>query len=462
MAYNAVEATAQGRLVGMINLERWPKVKELREKLNGKAKAEPEYRFYLLIDKVYRKDFLEAAYTQCRANDGAPGVDKKTFADIEAEGEERYLAELSEELKTGRYKPQPVRRVLIPKAGQPGQYRKLGIPTIKDRVVQQAVKLLLEPIFEADLTDNAYGYRANKSAHEAIQAVNEALRSGQVEVVDADLSKYFDTIPHAELMQSVERRIADKKVLWLIRSWLKAPVHETNKRGKVAISGGKKTKQGTPQGGVISPLLANIYFRRFLLAWRKWGLEKKYKSRIINYADDFVILTRGWARPAIDEARRILKAIGLTLNEEKTRVCQAWNESFNFLGYTFGRQHTQKGRMYLGKKPSKEGVAKYRETIRQLTATDQTSKDAKTVAESLNRVTRGYWNYYSLGTTAKLRSDLDKHLWERMRIWAKRKHAHPGKRKGCDKTRGKQLWAKVKAAQALLVYARNLPRPQYA
>lgn len=443
----------------MISLERWPKVKELREKLNGKAKAAPEYRFYLLYDKVYRRDFLEAAYAQCRANAGAPGVDGKTFADIEAYGVERYLAELAEELKERRYEPQPVRRVLIPKAGQPGKFRPLGIPTIKDRIVQQSVKLLLEPIYEADFTDNAYGYRAGKSAHDAINDVNAALRSGHVDVVDADLSKYFDTIPHDQLMQSVERRIADRKVLWLIRRWLKVPVHEVHERGKVVITGGKKTKQGTPQGGVISPLLANIYFRRFLVAWEKFGYDRKYQSRIVNYADDFVILTRGCARSALDAARHILERIGLTLNAEKTRTCLAWEEPFNFLGYTFGRLYSQGGKSYLGQKPGQKGVAKYRETIRQLTAPDQTSKSARTVAAALNRVTQGYWNYYCLGTTAKLRGDLDKYLWDRMRIWAKRKHAHPRKRKGCIKSRGKQLWAKVKEAQALLVYSQTLSSP---
>ena len=280
-----------------------------------------------------------------------------------------------------------------------------------------------------------------------------------MDVVDADLSKYFDSIPHDQLMQSVERRIADRKVLGLIRRWLKVPVHEVNERGKVVITGGKKTKQGTPQGGVISPLLANIYFRRFLVAWEHFGFGKKYKARIVNYADDFVILSRGCAQPALDAARHILNRIGLTLNAEKTRTCRAWEEPFNFLGYTFGRLYSQGGGTYLGQKPGKKGVAKYRETIRQLTAPDQTSKTARTVAEALNRVTRGYWNYYCLGTTAKLRQDLDKYLWERMRIWAKRKHAHPRKRTGSIRSRGKQYWAKVKAAQALLVYARNLSSP---
>jgi len=441
----------------MISLTRWPKVKELREKLNGKAKAEPDYRFYLLYDKVYRKDFLEAAYAQCRKNGGAPGVDGKTFSDIEAYGAERYLAELAEELKARRYEPEAVRRVLIPKEGRPGQFRPLGIPTIKDRVVQQAVKLLLESIFEADFTENAYGYREGKSAHEALLDVNTSLQAGYTEVVDADLSKYFDTIPHDQLMRAVERRIADRKVLWLIRQWLKVSVHETNERGQVVVSGGRKTKAGTPQGGVISPLLANLYFRRFLVAWERWGWHEKYRTRIVNYADDFVILSRGRGREDLQAARQLVKRLGLTLNEEKTRLCQAGPDAFNFLGYTFETLYRMGGRPYLGFRPSDKSVAKHRETIRQLTAADQTSKEARTVAEAVNRVVRGYWNYYSLGSSKRLRWQMGRYLWERMRIWTLRKHARPRKRKGVTRSQGPALWAHVNASQALLVVPLAIP-----
>ena len=440
----------------MISLTRWPKVEDLREKLNGRAKAKPEYRFYSLYDKVYRIDFLEAAHEHCKKNNGAPGVDGERFEDIEKYGKDRYLAELAEELKALKYQPQPVKRVMIEKENQPGKYRPLGIPTIKDRVVQQSVKLLIEPIFEADFTDNAYGYRAEKSAHDAIRVVDESLRTQYVDVVDADLSKYFDTIPHDRLMCSVERRIADSKVLWLIRRWLKVPVHETNERGKTVISGGKKTKEGTPQGGVISPLLANIYFRRFLVAWKQRGLERKYQSRIVNYADDFVILTRKHAREAYAEARKILEGIGLTLNETKTRVVRAWQESFNFLGYTFGVQYGKGGRESLGKWPSQKAVEKYRKTIHELTARDQTYKTVERVAVAQNQTTQGFWNYFNRGKASQLARDLDDYLWERMRNWAESKYKRPKRRKGKVSEGTAARRKKLEAATKMLVRGRAL------
>ena len=442
----------------MTSLGRWPKVAELREKLNGKAKAEPNFRFYLLHDKMYRKDVLEAAYALCCQNDGAPGVDGRTFEQIEVQGVDGFLEELAHELKAETYAANAVKRVLIPKAGKPGEFRALGIPTIKDRVVQQAAKLLLEPIFEADLPENAYGYRPNKSAHDAAQAVLSGLKAGYRDVVDADLSKYFDTIPHDQLMQAVARRIADRRMLKLIQGWLKAPVHVTDeKTGRVRIEGGKATKAGTPQGGVISPLLANIYFRRFLVAWERFGYEQKYRSRIVNYADDFVILTKGSAQPALTAARTILERIGLTLNAVKTRTCLAWDASFNFLGYTFGLLHARDGKRYLGMTPGQKSEAKYRETIQQLTASDQVAKAPQTVAAAVNCVTRGYWNYYKLGSTAALRRSLDRYVRERMQSWAKRKYKRPRKRKGMKLQPAKVVRKRIDDAVALLVYGRDIP-----
>ena len=436
----------------MISLTRWPKVEDLRAKLNGRAKAELKYRFYSLYDKVYRADFLEAAYAQCKFNKGAPGVDGKSFEDIESYGAERFLRELADELKELKYRPQPVRRVMIPKENQPGKFRPLGIPTIKDRIVQQAVKLLLEAIFEADFTDNAYGYRPKRSAQEAVRDVDQGLRSGMTEVVDADLSKYFDTIPHQELMQEVKRRVADQKVLWLIRAWLKVPVHETSANGTTVVTGGKKTKVGTPQGGVISPLLANIYFRRFLKAWCALGYERKFCSRIVNYADDFVILTRNRAKAALQAARQLLAQMGLLLNETKTRTVNAWNSSFDFLGYTFGKRYGfGTGKAFLVQAPSKKSVNKYREKIRQETANNQTWKNAEVVAKKLNQITRGFWNYFCQGASCNERYALDGYVWTRMKDWAFRKHV---KLNGIKRYRG------IHAATGLLVYGRDIPQRQ--
>ena len=411
----------------MLSLERWPKVAALREKLNGKAKAEPGFRFYILHDKLHRKDVLEAAHALCRKNGGAPGVDGVTFKQIEERGVDGFLEELALELKTGKYAANAVRRVMIPKPGKAGELRPLGIPTIKDRVVQQAVKLLLEPIFEADLPENAYGYRPEKSAHDAVQEVMRGIKDGYRDVVDADLSKYFDTIPHDQLMKSVERRIVDHKILTLIRGWLKAPVHvEDEKTGKVRIEGGWKTKAGTPQGGVISPLLANIYFRRFLKAWEQFGLARKYRSRIVNYADDFVILTKGKAREAQNTARKILEGIGLKLNETKTRICHAPEDEFSFLGFTFGRQYTPKGEAYAGMSVSRKKLEMHRAAIRTLTASERVCQTAEEVVKRLERTIRGFWNYFSIGTRADARGSMERYVFARLRRWLKRKHPKGG------------------------------------
>jgi RNA-directed DNA polymerase len=259
-------------------------VRTLQRKLYGKAKAEPGYRFYLLYDKVWRADILRHAYDLACANDGAPGADGVTFEQIEAAGLEGWLTRLGEELRAKTYRCQPVRRVMIPKAG--GGERPLGIPTIRDRVVQTAAKLVLEPIFEADLDPAAYGCRPERSASDAIQTVLALLRQGYTDVVDADLSKYFDTIPHQELMHSIARRIVDHDMLRLIKQWLKAPVETTDGNGTRRMAGGKANKLGVPQGGVISPLVANLYMNRFLKYWRQSGRGEAWQAHVLNYADD--------------------------------------------------------------------------------------------------------------------------------------------------------------------------------
>ncbi|HEX3879538.1 MAG TPA: group II intron reverse transcriptase/maturase, partial [Bryobacteraceae bacterium] len=315
-------------------------IRTLQRKLYLKAKAEPAYRFYLLYDKIYREDILAHAYHLAKANEGAPGVDEQNFREIESMGREEWLAGIGEELRAKTYQPQPVRRVMIPKPG--GGERPLGIPTIRDRVVQTAAKLVLEPIFEADFDPNAYGYRPKRSAQDAIRKVHQLLCSGYTDVVDADLSKYFDTIPHCELMQCVARRIVDREVLRLIRMWLKVPIEERDEKGNRRMTGGKQNTRGTPQGGVISPLLANLYMNRFLKYWRSTGKGEAFQAQVVTYADDFVILSRGHAKQALDWTRQVMTRIGLTLNEAKTSIRQARQERFDFLGYTFGPHRYRK------------------------------------------------------------------------------------------------------------------------
>src|SRR5229473_4772674 len=309
-------------------------IRTLQRKLYRKAKAEPAFRFYLLYDKIHREDILRHAYALARANAGAPGRDGMTFARIEASGLERWLAGLREELVSKTYRPSPVRRVSIPKPN--GGERPLGIPTIRDRVVQTAAKLVLEPIFEADFEDSAYGYRPARGAVDAVKDVHRHLCRGYTDVVDADLSRYFDSIPHDDLLKSVARRVADGAVLRLIKLWLKAPIEERDGDGRRRIVGGKRNKRGTPQGGVASPLLANIYMNRFLKHWRLTGRGEAFRADVVSYADDFVILSRGCAAEALAWTKAVMTRLGLTLNEAKTSLRDARQERFTFLGYSFG------------------------------------------------------------------------------------------------------------------------------
>lgn len=403
-----------------MSLETPEKIRSLQNKLYAKAKAEPAYRFYLLYDKVHREDILAHAYRLARSNGGAPGVDKVRFEDIEASGVEEWLAGLRKELRTETYRPQPVRRVMIPKPG--GGERPLGIPTIRDRVVQTAAKLVLEPIFEADLSSSAFGYRPGRSAQDAVARVHQALCDGYTDVVDADLSKYFDTIPHDQLMQSVARRVSDGKMLRLIKAWLKTPVEETDERGNRRMTGGKGSRMGTPQGGVISPLLANIYINRFLRVFVERGKDREFVARLINYADDFVILSRGQAKEALEWTRRVMSAIGLSLNETKTCIRNGRLERFDFLGYTFGPERNRKdGRWYLAAKPSSKSVRRLKDKVReQLGPGNQ--DPLPDVVRALNRLLRGWAGYFSHGSTFVAYRSVDAHVYERMRNFLRRRH----------------------------------------
>ncbi|MCZ6542304.1 MAG: group II intron reverse transcriptase/maturase [Planctomycetota bacterium] len=401
------------------------KIRRLQKKLYVKAKQEPTFRFYQLYDKVYRSDILAHAYDRCRAKHGAPGVDGVSFEQIEEEGLVAWLERLEEDLRDKTYEPSPVRRVMIPKPG--GGERPLGIPTIRDRVAQTAAKLILEPIFEADFEDCAYGYRPKRSAQDAVKAAHEAICKGYTDVVDADLSKYFDTIPHGDLMKSVERRISDVHMLGLIRSWLKVPVEERDENGRPRLTGGKRTNRGTPQGGVISPLLANIYMNRFLRTWRERGMDDTFRACIVNYADDFVILTRRRAAEALDWTRWAMTHLGLTLNETKTRLCNARREYFDFLGYTFGPAHFRKdGHWYLAATPSKKAISRLRGGIRETLRTGIVTP-WPIVRDRLNRKLQGWSGYFSYGTRTMAYRAVDNFVQTAVRGFLQRRHKVPGR-----------------------------------
>jgi RNA-directed DNA polymerase len=396
------------------------KIQELQRKLYRKAKQEKEYRFYLLYDKLYRMDILTHAYRLVKANKGAPGIDGETFERIEERegGAEKYLKEMAGELQRKDYKPQAVRRVYIPKAT--GGKRPLGIPVIKDRVVQMAVKIVIEPIFEADFQDNSYGFRPKRNAHQAVDDVRNHLLEGKIEVIDADISKYFDTIPHDRLMQLVAERIVDKQILKLIKMWLKAPIVEEREDGKKEYKGNDK---GTPQGGVISPLLANIYLNVLDSLWTAKKVQERLGARLVRYADDCVILCRGNTDRILKGVKGILSDLGLALNEEKTRVVDARQESFNFLGFAIVRKTGRRtGRKYFHIEPSKKALKHIRSEIKGLTTERYSSVPTEDVIRMVNEVARGWVGYFRYGNCTKALADIKRYLIYRVRIYLRRKH----------------------------------------
>ena len=396
------------------------KIRELQIKLYRKAKNEPGYRFYQLYDKVYREDILSHAYQLARANHGSPGVDGESFEGIESKGLEEWLKGLREELRKRSYQPQPVRRVMIPKHG--GGERPLGIPTIRDRVAQTAAKLILEPIWEAEMEPNAYGYRRGKSAQDAIGKVDELLHEGYTDIVDADLSKYFDTIPHSELMQCVARRMVDRHMLHLIKMWIRVPVEERDENGKRRVTGGKDNDRGTPQGGVISPGLANLYMNRMLKGWRQTKRGEQFEARLVNYADDFVILSRGKAAEALEWTRGVLERLELTLNEKKTSIRNAREERFDFLGYTFGPHYSQRtGKRYIGYSPSKKSVAKIKEKVGEVLVPSNVAPWEE-VSKRLNQTLEGWRAYFNRGAKSQAYRAVDGHVYDKVRQFLRRRH----------------------------------------
>jgi group II intron reverse transcriptase/maturase len=403
------------------------KVEKLQRSLQAKAKDEPDYRFYSLWDKIYRSDIIEEAYRRCRANGGAPGVDGVTFKAIEASGRGQWLESVRTELKAGTYRPQPLLRVWIPKSN--GGRRPLGIPCLKDRLVMMATVLVIGPIFEADLLDNQYGFRPGKDAKMAVrQVVWHIKQHRRTEVIDADLSDYFTSIPHAPLMQSLTRRIADGRVLSTIKSWLTATVIEGAGRRMIRTAEARKYRKGTPQGSPISPLLANIYFRRFLLAWRKHGHQAELDAHVVNYADDYVICCRpGKAEAAQTHMKTLMTRLGLAVNETKTRIARLPEEHITFLGYTIGRFYGKDGKPYLGTKPSKKAVSNLLRRIHDQTTPRWHGKSPEAMVAEINPLLRGWCGYFDQGPVIRTYDLIRRYVDRRLRHWLVRRTGGKGR-----------------------------------
>jgi group II intron reverse transcriptase/maturase len=401
-------------------------VQKLQTALQTKAKAEPSFRFYSLWDKVCRREVLWQAYQHCRRNGGAPGVDRITFAQIETEGVATWLAKLQEELRHKTYRPQPLLRVWIPKSN--GGQRPLGIPSIRDRVAQMAVLLVIGPIFEADLCQEQYGFRPQIDAKMAIRRTYFHITDrGLCEVVDADLSNYFNTIPHGALMRCLSRRIADRQVLSVIKQWLRVPVMEQTEKGKCRTTDAADKNCGVPQGGPLSPLTANLYFRRFILAWKQFGYEQRLQAYVVNYADDLVICCRpGRGEQAMATFRLLMTRLGLTVNESKTRLVKLPEESFDFLGYTIGRFYGKDGRSYVGTRPSKKSVRKLLLRIHEETSCRWNWQSPLKRTSEINPILRGWCGYFNQGPVTPVYVLIRRYTERRLRRWLMRRQQRSG------------------------------------
>ena len=399
------------------------KVQKLQTVLHAKAKEEPGRRLHALIDKVWREDFLKEAWRQVRRNGGSAGVDGETFADIGSYGVDRWLGELARELRDATYTPKPVRQVLIPKK-QPGKFRPLGIPCIRDRVAQTSAMLVLTPIFEADLQPEQYAYRPGRSAHDAVRRVHCLLHGGQNEVVDCDLSNYFGEIPHIELMKSLARRISDGRMLGLIKAWLEMPVEVDDGKGGIRRTNrARRERKGTPQGSPISPLLSNLYMRRFILGWKTLGYARRFRAEIVNYADDLCVLGKAPAAETLTAVRRLMDGLKLPVNERKTRCLRCPEEPLEFLGYRIGRNYRPYGEgSYIGTCPSKASVQSICRKISETTAKGHGWLPSEVMVERLNRIMTGWANYFCLGQVTPAYFAVNRHAGKRLRQWLCRKH----------------------------------------
>ena len=399
------------------------RVQRLQTALHAKAKEAPGFRFYSLSDKVWRDDVLLVAWEAVRRNGGAAGVDGETVADIESRGVDGWLGALARDLKEGTYRPRAVRQVLIPKK-QRGRFRPLGIPCLRDRVAQTAAMLMLSPIFEADLQPEQYAYRPGRDAHDAVRRVHRLLTTGHQEVVDADLSDYFGQIPHAELLRSIARRVSDGRLLGWVKAWLEMAVEEDDGRGGRRLTNrARRERKGTPQGAPISPLLSNIYMRRFILGWKMLGYARRFEAEVVNYADDFAVLGRAPAAEMLAAVAGLMKRLKLPMNAEKTRCCRVPEEPLTFLGYRIGRNHRpDTGRAYIGTRPSRASVQSICRRVSELTTRRDVRLPPEVVVARLNRLLTGWANYFTLGQVSPAYAAIDRHATRRLRQWLSRKH----------------------------------------